>query len=189
LVSLTACGNDTTDDDADNSNPTAQITSIPRDPLPTIEGRTITNVAKGYHVTYPEGWEPRFDLAVAPGQKLDAFFAPPRTNETLFRASITIVCEQISTSEDSRGYYERKREVTESTAEGEIIGPQQVSIGGVPGLQIEYVLDAGDQEVRKVDVFAATATCGYTVSLASSPEELGQHLPSWRSFLATLTFS
>jgi hypothetical protein len=166
---------------------TPQSTAIPRDPLPTVEGRDVTSVAKGYHVTYPEGWEPRYDIALAPGQKLDAYFGPPRAEEGQFRATITIACEQI-TSEDSRAYYERKRAVTESTAVGEILGPETIAIGSVPAYRIEYQLDAGEQDVRKIDVFAANGTCGYTVSLASSPEELTQHLIVWQAFLASLTF-
>jgi hypothetical protein len=53
---------------------------------------------------------------------------------------------------------------------------------------LEYGLEAGGDEVRKIDVFAANGSCGYTVSLASSPEELAQHLTAWQAFLASLTF-
>jgi hypothetical protein len=188
-LAFAACG----DDGGDNGNggepndATPQSTPIPRDPLPTVVGRTVTSTAKGYTATYPEGWEPRYDIALAPGQKLDAYFGPPRAEESQFRATITIACEQIAGSEDSRAYYERKRAVTESTAEGEIIGPESVSIGSVPAYRIEYRLDAGEQDVRKIDVFAANGTCGYTISLASSPEELAQHLPVWQEFLTNLT--
>lgn len=190
-LAFAACGDDGGDDGGDGTPPpdaTAQSTSIPRDPLPTVVGRTVTSIAKGYTATYPEGWEPRYDLAVAPGQKLDAYFGPVRAQEGQFRATITIACEQIAGSEDSRAYYDRKIAVTESTAVGEIVGPEQISVGGVPAFKVEYELDAADQEVRKIDVFAATGPCGYTISLASSPEELAQHLPSWQQFLADFQF-
>jgi hypothetical protein len=189
ILGFVACGDDGNDNGGDGTptDVTPQNTSIPRDPLPTVVGRTVTSTAKGYTATYPEGWEPRYDIALAPGQKLDAYFGPPRAEEGQFRATITIACEQIGGGEDSRAYFERKRAVTESTAEGEIVGPETISIGAVPAYRIEYQLDAGEQEVRKIDVFAANDTCGYTISLASSPEELAQHLPLWQEFLANLT--
>jgi hypothetical protein len=191
-LAFVACGDDGSDDgngDGQQNEATPQATSIPRDPLPTVVGRTVTSTAKGYTATYPEGWEPRYDIALAPGQKLDAYFGPPRAEEGQFRATITIACEQITGSEDSRAYYERKRAVTESTAVGQIIGPETTSISGVPAYRIEYQLDAGEQEVRKIDVFAANDTCGYTISLASSPEELAQHLSIWQQFLNDLKLS
>jgi hypothetical protein len=187
-IVISACG----DDDNGGSNGetpgiTPQNTPIPQDPLPTVEGRVVTSQAKAYSVTYPEGWEPRYNLVNAPGQKLDAYFGPARTDGG-FRASISVGCEQIAPTEDSRAYYERKRAVTEASADGEIVGPETLTISGVPAFQIEYRLDARDQEVRKIDIFAAKGTCGYTVSLASSPEELAQHLATWQAFLNTLTF-
>lgn len=192
MLAFAACGDDDGDDGGDGTpqaDATAQNTSIPRDPLPTVVGRTVTSIAKGYTATYPEGWEPRYDLAVAAtGQKLDAYFGPPRAQEGQFRAAITVACEQSAGTEDSRAYYERKRAVTESTAVGAIVGPEQISIGGVPAFKIEYQLDAADQDVRKIDVFAASGPCGYTISLASSPEELTQHLGVWQQFLADFRF-
>jgi hypothetical protein len=64
-----------------------------------------------------------------------------------------------------------------------------MTIGDVPAFRIEYQLDAAEQDVRKLDVFAANSTCGYTISLASSPEELPQHLAAWQEFLASLRLS
>jgi hypothetical protein len=191
MLALGACGDDGGDDGVDGdaqANGTPQSTAIPRDPLPTVEGRTVTSVAKGYSVTYPDGWEPRYDLAVTPDQKLDAYFGPPRATADLFRASITVSCERIAGSEDSRAYFERKRAVTESTAVGEIIGPEPITLGGLPAFRIEYQLDAQDQDVRKIEIYAANRTCGYTIGLSSSPEELTQHLPAWREFLAAFRF-
>jgi hypothetical protein len=189
MVTFSGCADDGDSPSLDETTViTPQNSPVPRDPIPTVEGRTVTNVAKGYRAVYPEGWEPRYDLAVSASQKLDAYFGPPRADQTQFRASISIACEQISTNEDSRAYYERKRAVTESTAQGAIIGPEQLSLGGVVAFRIEYSLDAGDQAVRKIDVFAATGTCGYTISLASSPEELAQHLTAWQEFLSSLSF-
>jgi hypothetical protein len=190
-AAIAACGGD--DDgngaggDGAEGSPTAQVTAIPPDPLPTVEGRVVNSIAKGYTVTYPEGWEPRYDIAVTPQQKIDTYFAPARADGG-FRASISIACEQ-STGEDSRAYYERKRAVTEGSADGPITGPEQFSIGAVPAFRIEYELDAGGQEVRKIDVYAANDRCGYTIAFAAAPEEVAQYLPAWDAFLAALTLS
>jgi hypothetical protein len=190
VIASAGCGDDDGGDNGSGATPdqTPQATPIARDPLPTVEGRNVTSVAKGYSATYPDGWEPRYDLAVTPDQKLDAYFGPPRASEDLFRASITVACEKTSGTEDSRSYFERKRAVTESTAIGEIIGPEATTIGGVPAYRIEYRLDAQSQDVRKIEIYAASETCGYTIGLASSPEELQQLLPAWQEFIASFRF-
>ena len=185
---IAACGGGGSGDDGSQTNgeQTPQATLIPNDPLPTVEGRNVTSLAKGYSVTYPEGWETKFNLVNAPTQKLDAFFAPPPTAGG-FRATIALTCEQIGGSETSRTYYERKRLVAESFADTEIIGPEQTSLGGVEGFKIEYRQSLEDgSEVQKIDIFAANKSCGYTVSLTSSPDDLAEHLPAWQEFLNTL---
>jgi len=190
-ILVAACGNDGNGDDGASGDVTPVVrTPLAADPLPTVDGNNVTSPGKGYAVRYPDGWEPRFNFAITPLQRVDAYFAPDPDGdpEVGVRANIAVTCDTIPDGTLLDDYFARKRDLIRSVAGIEPPDAAQITVAGAPAMRVEYnEPQAQGDDLRKVDTYLVKGRCGYNISLTAEQPAVAGLIGAYDAFLESFT--
>jgi hypothetical protein len=161
--------------------PTAQQPPTP-DALPTVVGTSVTSLAKGYRISFPDGWHARFNLITSEVQRADAYFAP-EPEEQAINSSISVVCDMLSEN-SPEAFVESKLTLVRALA-GEEPATTSVPVAGQSAQRVDYIQTSSQAKlaIAKSDVYLVGPKCGYTISYTSSVE---QHPVYEKAFTAVL---
>ena len=189
-ISLAACSDDNGDggDDGDDAATSVPRTPLAADPEPTLEGNDVTSTGKGYAARYPDGWEPRFNFAATPQQRVDAYFAPDPDGdpEVGVRANIAVTCDRIADGVALDEYFAAKRSLISSLAGADPPEPVTVTVAGTPALRVEYNQpQAQGDDLRKVDTYVVKGSCGYNISLTAEQPQVAGLIDDYDAFIVS----
>jgi hypothetical protein len=185
-----ACGGDDDDDNGDLASPTSEATTaaVPTPfPTPMVNGNEIVSEAKGYAVTMPDGWKPRFNLIQTSDASADAYFEELRPGAAV-QANIAVTCILEKTlPQDQRAEVEQT--VVARLGLNRDISVSTVQIGGQEATAIRYVTTSQqnpDQpELDKVDIIFGSDKCDYKVTTTVLDGERDQYQPIFDAFIAS----
>jgi len=165
LLSLTACGGGTGDEEAAEPGTTPQPTSpAVATPMstPIITDNLLEFPDKGYSVRFPEGWTPLPDFLPGPGFSVDAFFGPEEIEGV--KPNISVTCEEIPEGMSEKEYVDNKVDVVRqiTQVEPEVSSRQ---VGGREAVMYRITREDTEPPVEKTEVIFATEACGWGIAL------------------------
>jgi hypothetical protein len=154
-----------------------------------VEGNAVTSPGKGYAVVFPDGWDPRFNFAQTPQQRVDAYFAPDDDPEEGVRSNIAVTCDRVPADTTLDAYYSRKRELITSLSGSAPPDPTSVTVAGVPAMRVEYNQpQANGDDLRKIDTYVVRGECGYNISLTAEQPAVAALVAPYDAFIASFSF-
>ena len=190
VIALTAsaCGGD---DGDDNGDPTPIVTgtitagAVPT-PFPTamVAGNEVVSETKGYAVTFPEGWNPRFNLVQTMDASADVYFEPLKEGASV-QPNVAVTCIL------GRSLPQNERVIAEQTAVARLglnteieVGTMQVA--GQEATTISYITESQQEEAQpplaKTDVLFSGEICDFKVTTVTLSGEREQYQPLFDAF-------
>jgi len=175
------CSNGSDNSDSTPQAGTPEVRPTP-DALPTVNGNSVISTAKDYSVTFPQDWNPRFNLVSSPTQRADSYFAPEAAGLTI-NTNITIVCDSDNGAVPA-DFVQRKLAVVEQLT-GSAPTTVPVTVAGRPGERADYTQtsSAANLTIAKSDVYVVGDKCGYTITLTSDPSKRDEYQDEYQSML------
>ncbi len=188
LALAAACGGGGGDDNG-TATPEATATLDPAaavTPFPTavVTGNTALAETKGYSVTFPAGWRPRFNFINTVDSSVDAYFEP-LAPDAVVQTSIAVTCvlERLAGPEER---IELQKTATSRVGLNKDIVVTERQISGMTATVLTYINTSqqGTQpELSKQDVLFSGEICDYTVTTTAAAGERAQYQAEFDTFL------